>query len=214
INYLDEGNLFPSLDSKFKYRQNKTKRNSPNKVKRNIEIRLLGGDGLHNEEDDDAGFWVRNGSQILLASAGHCTVNGPYVGPPDDMSVDFLYLPWNSDEPQNLIGRMSIYSIVGFDEGYILKENDLLNAVPAIRNSDNPYFPELPIVGYLPLFTIGAYLCKSGHTTHVTCGVLKSFNAVQSNEGNGNIYTYFEVWLADLIVRDGDSGSLAFKFVL
>ncbi|CAG8844062.1 46013_t:CDS:1, partial [Gigaspora margarita] len=183
-------------------------------------IRLLGGDGLHNEDDEDfnpmtcsAGFWVRNGRQILLASAGHCTVNGPHLNPPHDMSVDFLYLPWNSGEPEILIGRMSQYSIAGFDKGYILREDEIFNAAPAIRNSDNPDFPELPIVGYLPLFTIGAYLCKSGYKTHVTCGVLNSHNAVLSVDFNEAI-DFFDVYVANLVGRKGDSGGPVFKFVL
>ncbi|KAF0369987.1 serine protease [Gigaspora margarita] len=221
INYLENEDLFPSSDLKFKYRQNNAKRNSPNKDKRHLEIRLFGGDGIHNEDEEDfkpmlcsAGFWVRNGSQILLATAGHCTVNGPYVEPPDDMSVDFLYLPWNSYDPEILIGRMSQYSTTAIDKGYILNENDRINAVPAIRNSDNPDFRELPIVGYLPLYTIGAYLCKSGYTTHVTCGVLNSYDAVHRIEMNGTLHDYFDVWVADLLSRPGDSGGPVFKFVL
>ncbi|KAF0541064.1 hypothetical protein F8M41_005906 [Gigaspora margarita] len=222
INYLENGDLFPSLDSKFKYRQNK--RNNTNKDKRNLGIRLLGRDGMHNENDEEfnsmicsAGFLVRNESQILLTSAGHCTINGPFVEPPDDMSVDFLYLPWNSHNPVFLIGRMSKYSTAEFDKGYISLENDQLIAVPAIRNSDDPDFRELPIVGYLPLSTIGAYLCKSGYITHVTCGVLDSHQAVQCvriQELNGTEYNCVDIWLANLIARKGDSGGPVFKFVL
>ncbi|CAG8807111.1 7328_t:CDS:1 [Gigaspora margarita] len=225
INYLENGDLFPSSDSKFKYRHNKTKRNSPNQDKRNLEIQLLGGDGIHNKAEEgikpmtcSAGFWVSNGSQIFLASAGHCTLYGPYVKPPDDMSVDFLYLPWNSNNSVFYIGRMSIYSIIGSDKGYILKENDdRFNSVPAIRNSDDPDYPELPIVGDLPLSTRGAYLCKSGHTTHVTCGILHSFRAVQrvpGVPGNSTISTINDVWAARLISQKGDSGGPVFKFVL
>ncbi|CAG8839236.1 18050_t:CDS:1, partial [Gigaspora margarita] len=219
INYLENGNLFPSSDSKFKYMQNKTKRNSPNQDKRHLEIQLLGGDGIHNKEEEgfkpmrcSAGFWVRNGSQIFLASAGHCALNGPYVEPPNDMSVDFLYQPWNSNNSVFYIGRMSIYSTIGSDKGYILKENDdIFNSIPAIRNSDDPDYPELPIVGDLPLSTLGAYLCKSGHTTHVTCGILISYQAVQRVPGNSTIN---DVWIAKLISQKGDSGGPVFKFVL
>ncbi|KAF0487087.1 hypothetical protein F8M41_022614 [Gigaspora margarita] len=132
------------------------------------------------------------------------------------MSVDFLYLLWNSDEPQCLIGRVSKYSTgtMGYDKGYILKENNIFNASPIIRNSDDPDFPELPIVGYLPLFTIGASLFKSGYTIHVTCGILNSFLEIQRFVEDGITYTKFNVWEANLVSRKGDSSGPVFKFVL
>ncbi|CAG8530078.1 19752_t:CDS:2 [Gigaspora rosea] len=58
---------------------------------------------------------------------------------------------------------------MGYDKGYILKKNDIFNAVSAIRNSDDPDFSELPIVG------------------------------IQRFVEEGIIYTKFNVWKANLV---------------
>ncbi|KAF0522602.1 hypothetical protein F8M41_015495 [Gigaspora margarita] len=69
-----------------------------------------------------------------------------------------------------LIGQMVIRQTSGVDMGYIMRTNSEVLVSPLIRNTDNEEFPQLQILSVIDPDTEGVVVCKSGFSSHVTCG--------------------------------------------
>ncbi|KAF0550424.1 serine protease [Gigaspora margarita] len=183
--------------------------NSSTLMPRQIGTRILGGDGITALNSiGSAGFWVRSGDRVYLATAGH-------VGPSND--VDFYYVPWGGEITNNtLIGKRVIRRTWEVDIGYIMKTNNNSLAGPIIRNTDNEEFPELQIMGVTDPDTEGTVVCKSGFTTHVTCGKITGIRNTVTKLMDGHIQEIFEInnhVISDMQCSGGDSGGPVYQYL-
>ncbi|RIB27664.1 trypsin-like cysteine/serine peptidase domain-containing protein [Gigaspora rosea] len=139
-------------------------------------------------------------------TAGHCSDSGPFNS---DGSVSFFHLPWGGIVGRRLIGPMARPDMSVADMGFISKRNPDIGVIPSIRNTDDQEFPELIIYGTLDSDTVGSTVCKSGYTTHVTCGEILAFGVtvtfLNGMEFNGLIK-------ATHMSCGGDSGAPVFQF--
>ncbi|RIB22539.1 hypothetical protein C2G38_2075277 [Gigaspora rosea] len=143
---------------------------------RSLEVKVLGGDELLNED---------TGSQC---SVGHCYASGEYS-----------YYQWNSTSSSGLLIGPMIYSLNDhYDFGII--SLDYENVVPtfSIRNDDDK---ELIITGDAPVSSHNVHICKSGYTTHLTCG--------RVSEGGDILYNLI---ITDFVSYYSDNGGFAFSF--
>ncbi|CAG8701558.1 16308_t:CDS:2, partial [Gigaspora margarita] len=69
-------------------------------------------------------------------------------------------------------------------------------------NTDNDQYKEFIITGDAPLSSHGVHTCKSGHTTHFTCGFVKGTNRIFISK---NSYV-IDLIVTDLYSEGGDSG--------
>ncbi|KAF0430804.1 S1 family peptidase [Gigaspora margarita] len=176
---------------------------------RNLEVEVLGGDGILNENYGfpcSVGFWVTSidSNDFSIVTAGHC----------GDLGV-YSYYPWGSNSSSGLlIGPMNFSLNNIYDVGIISLEYEYKkNVVPtfSIRNDDEYQYKELIITNAAPVSSHNVHICKSGYTTHLTCGRVFGLNGIATG------YTEKEDDLYDLIITDfysakGDSGGPAFSF--
>ncbi|RIB20065.1 hypothetical protein C2G38_2081729 [Gigaspora rosea] len=181
--------------------------NSSTLIPRQLSIRILDGDGITTLKSiGSAGFWVRSGDSEYLATAGHVARK---------KNLDFYYVPWESGITNNtLIGKMIMRKIYNIDIGYIMKTNNDTLAGPIIRNTDNEEFPELHIMGVTDPDTEGTVVCKSGFTTHVTCGRITGIrNTVTELFDGHRIFEINSHVITDMQCNDGDSGAPVYQYL-
>ncbi|KAF0377778.1 S1 family peptidase [Gigaspora margarita] len=185
-------------------------RRDVNNSKREINSKLLSGDGIYNSANSghcSVGFWAENIDKqdpLYIITAGHCF---DYTS----STNDFYYLPWDWNATQtnlSYIGPM-IYRTEYPDFSVIQVDGEDVSPSFAIRNTDNDQYKEFIITGDAPLSSHGVHACKSGYTTHFTCGFVKGLNGIFIRE---------ESFRSDLIVTDlysesGDSGGPVMSFV-
>ncbi|CAG8716831.1 9786_t:CDS:2 [Gigaspora margarita] len=105
-----------------------------------------------------------------------------------------------------LIGQMVTRQTSGVDMGYIMRTNSEVLASPLIRNTDNEEFPQLQILSVTDPNTV---VCKSGFSSHVTCG--KIIGLRDSISGSSDSLVLYDVVISDMEYREGDSGGPAYQ---
>ncbi|KAF0503182.1 hypothetical protein F8M41_019680 [Gigaspora margarita] len=169
--------------------------------KRNLDILLLGGDGLFNQvKRRSIGFLAKakNETKNYIVTVEHCRKESG-----DD--TEFFYGAWNKPRTNELVGPMLSDVNEHYDFGLIDLSNmsKSLKTLPAIRNADSEQFPELYINDD------GVHLCKSGYTTHVTCGFVKAFDVIYY-AGDGEFDS--GLIMTSMDGQDGDSGGTVFAY--
>ncbi|KAF0500253.1 hypothetical protein F8M41_020311 [Gigaspora margarita] len=180
--------------------------------------RTLNGDGIYNEADASVcslGFWARdNENEILnyLVTAGHCFN--------DSVSASlqkFDYFPWELQRPYYFLGEMveSDYNISTYDFALINITGRDVGQTTIIRNTDSEKYKELIIEGSNIITSYGAHFCKSGLSSHVTCGYVKGLGAVTAYLKEGEIRENLIYYGQDnfKISCEGDSGGSAFSYL-
>ncbi|CAG8718336.1 1444_t:CDS:1, partial [Gigaspora margarita] len=186
------------------------------KRKRLIEYRLLGGDGLHDingRELCSVGLWVRDSNgQDYIMTAGHCD----FVSPRNQQGfVDFYQKGWHSLPTYNYIGPLEHNSYAPYDFGLIRHIGTNVTLTTIICNFDHPnIYPVLYVKNVGVVTSVGTSLCKSGETTHVTCGVVTEFVASATFRYPGSNYTDIkkEFFRTDIVCDSGDSGGPVFYY--
>ncbi|CAG8726123.1 43184_t:CDS:1, partial [Gigaspora margarita] len=178
--------------------------NSSNLMPRQtIKLRVLGGDAITElQYQSSAGFWVRSGKREYLLTVGHAA---------DSNHLEFYYLPPEGELDFTLIGQMVIRQTSGVDMGYIMKNNSEVLAGPIIKNPDNTEFPELQILTVTNPDTEGVVVCKSGFSTHVTCGKIAGIRDSISRQSDGLVL--YDVVISDMECREGDSGGPVYQYL-
>ncbi|RIB15459.1 hypothetical protein C2G38_2247602 [Gigaspora rosea] len=172
-------------------------------VNRDIENRILAGDGMDVVEGIcSVGFWARSQQNInFIATVGHCYEPG--------FGSYYLY-PWNSTTPTALIGNMEFHVLEPIDFGLIRISNEsIIQPVPSVRNTDYERYRELPINDIISVSSNGAHLCFSGFSSHVRCGYVVALNGFTSDGEyyNNNIFV-----VNKLPSAQGDSGGPVFSY--
>ncbi|KAF0555595.1 S1 family peptidase [Gigaspora margarita] len=175
--------------------------------KREIRNRLLGGEGVYNSATSrpcSAGFWAVNKDEpepLYIITAGHC-INET------SGRNDFYYLPWNAQTNLSYLGPM-IYSTDDPDFSVIQVNGEDVSPSFAISNTDNDQYKEFIITGDALLSSHGVHACKSGYTTHFTCGYVKGLNGIFISEE----HLRSNLIITDLYSESGDSGGPVMSFV-
>ncbi|KAF0513448.1 hypothetical protein F8M41_017762 [Gigaspora margarita] len=176
---------------------------------RNLEVKVLGGDGLFNEETGSGcsvGFWVKSedyrGKEVFsIMTAGHCYAFGEYS-----------YSPWGSNDSSGLLIGPMVFSVNDLRGDFGIISLEYENVVPtfSIRNDDDQY-KELFITDGAPVSSHNVHICKSGYTTHLTCGHVLGLNGI-SAMGPEDDFILFDLIITDSNSYYGDSGGPAFSF--
>ncbi|KAF0561871.1 S1 family peptidase [Gigaspora margarita] len=178
-----------------------------------LNIIILGGDGLYiknnNNNSDNrlcsAGFWTsdrNNPPKKYIITAGHCVENF-------SNNASYFLQPWNSTKLYVSYIGSSVYNPINFyDIGIVDVENEDFSPRFAIRNTDDQY-KELIIVDGVPVFSHGVHICKSGRTSHFTCGYVLGLNGIYSTEDRFAL----EIIVTSANVEGGDSGGPVLSFV-
>ncbi|RIB19353.1 hypothetical protein C2G38_2036109 [Gigaspora rosea] len=175
---------------------------------RDIDIipKIFNGDGITTFENDcSMGFPARNNDLIYIVTAAHCYKENKL----------FYHIPWNSNKVYAQLGQMiKSEHMAEYDFGLIkLDENATKLISTRIRNTDSEH-AELNVEGGRIITSHGAHACKSGLTTHVTCGYVVGLNA---------IVTYIDSKIVENLVlygkenstisKGGDSGGSVFSYL-
>ncbi|RIB21391.1 hypothetical protein C2G38_2140686 [Gigaspora rosea] len=96
------------------------------------------------------------------------------------------------------------------DFGIISIEGDVEPTI-AIRNTDSPNYPEIYIIGTNEMENdhLGIHSCKSGYLTHLTCGYLRSNDAIYFDEIDPYIISY----VTNIENNNYDSGGPVFVYI-
>ncbi|RIB22790.1 hypothetical protein C2G38_2293809 [Gigaspora rosea] len=139
-----------------------------------VELRILGGDGLYNNETESicsVGFWTRdkyNQNELYIITAGHC-----------------------------------------MDEENVQKYNFFFMNHGILRYPNAHILDQLIISDGVPVYSHGVHMCKSGSTSHFTCGHVLGLNGIYSSR-EGIAY---ELIITDMSAETGDSGGSVISFV-
>ncbi|CAG8735523.1 12584_t:CDS:1, partial [Ambispora leptoticha] len=182
----------------------------------NLEIQILSGDGLYNKNDRKTcslGFWAKSNDLKFdyIVTAGHCSRNITHH------RTFFYYRPWDTKIHSTYIGYMKLQESHPLDVGLIFVDNDKIinhintkmNSTLIIRNTDSKQNDELIIYDDIAVSSHGAHICKSGHTTHVTCGYVIGFNGFFTNLKKE---LKSSITFSSAISGHGDSGGIVFSY--
>ncbi|CAG8827522.1 14580_t:CDS:1, partial [Cetraspora pellucida] len=183
-------------------------------TKRDINRQIINGDIIYHlrlKTICTAGFWViDNELNNYIVTAGHCIdTNNTTFG-----HNTFYMKPLNSSErdkglrfrEEDTIGPMVFHDLDGTDFGLIRITNGDIKPTRAIRNTDSDLYRQLFISDAEIISTHGAHLCKSGATTFVTCGYIKSFEGYSLNGDDISD----DLIVTNFVATKGDSGSPVF----
>ncbi|KAF0553177.1 S1 family peptidase [Gigaspora margarita] len=150
------------------------------KMKRLIEYRLLGGDGLHDitgKQICSVGLWVRDSNgQDYIMTAGHCEF---FASHNQQGFVDFYQKGWYSLPTYNYIGPLEYSSYAPYDFGLIRYIGTNVSLSTLICNFDHQtIYPVLYVKKPGVVSSVGVSLCISGHTSHVICGKVVELDVV------------------------------------
>ncbi|RIB10000.1 hypothetical protein C2G38_2251026 [Gigaspora rosea] len=149
---------------------------------RAITIPLLAGDGFCNIDEDitcSLGFFgmrqtAAGTMENVFVTSGRCY----------RYEMEYFLKPWGplgiQHDISHHIGRMDEYrGYREYDYG-ILRITGEVEPVPSIKNLDSNYYPQIMTWNrnLIPNIHVGIHLCKSGYNTRVTCGYLRSNDAV------------------------------------
>ncbi|KAF0485908.1 hypothetical protein F8M41_022741 [Gigaspora margarita] len=143
--------------------------------RRIIQTLIENGDGLCNLNQDvtcSIGFWARRNetNENVIVTSGRCY----------RFEQEYFLKPWGSLNIYNYIGRMSrISSHHKTDVGIVSIEGNV-RPTRIIRNTDSPMYPRINTYGKTTRENdyLGIHSCKSGYFTHLTCGYLRSNEAI------------------------------------
>ncbi|RIB15116.1 hypothetical protein C2G38_2320533 [Gigaspora rosea] len=176
--------------------------------KRSIDILLSGGDGLFNQKltGCSIGFLAKanNETKNYIVTVEHCRID-------DEDETKFFYRAWNKPHTIELVGLMLPIVNKIYDFGLIDLNNmsKSFKPLPSIRNNDSEQFPLLSLIDGTPVLSHGVHLCKSGYSTHVTCGFVKAFDVIYY-VGDGELYS--DLIMTSMNGRQGDSGGTVFAY--
>ncbi|CAG8770426.1 12579_t:CDS:2 [Gigaspora margarita] len=108
--------------------------------------------------------------------------------------------------------RLEHYNITPYDFGLIHVINPIMLLSAIIKNNDYERFQELFIEDSASVISAGGSLCKSGYTTHVTCGEVTELNAAIVSEFGSEIK--LELIVFDAVSYEGDSGGPVYSKAL
>ncbi|CAG8452831.1 11232_t:CDS:2 [Cetraspora pellucida] len=179
-----------------------------------ITTQIWNGDGMSSQRMGTCslGFWARAKGNVTLnyiVTAGHC-FDEKY----DRSKQKYYYSPWDSSEVKHYLGTMDLVRNKGTYDFGIINLQDRKIGATRIRNSDSFLYNPLFIVGSRVPTSYGVHVCKSGKTTHITCGYVKGLGAVTTNT--------FGVIRTDVILAGkddyqtcitGDSGGSSFSYL-
>ncbi|CAG8578807.1 14550_t:CDS:1 [Dentiscutata heterogama] len=180
----------------------------PTALQRNIvsTIPIMGGDGLYNpvyNSGCSVGFWAKrkNLSDNYIVTAGHCSKpHNPII-----------YLRrWNSKVAHFPIGPIIFNKSQPIDVSLVNITVKDIEPRLSIRNSDSEIYDQLLINKSLPpVYSHGAHLCKSGYTTHVTCGYIRALDALYINRKRKIMS---QMIVTSMTSNRGDSGGTVFSY--
>ncbi|KAF0461393.1 hypothetical protein F8M41_000426 [Gigaspora margarita] len=186
---------------------------SPRKAGK-VSVIIPCGEGIFNHgpvsHGSSVGFWARdaiNTKNTYIITTGH-GIDSRRLG-----LNEFYPWPWENNEPppesrKNLIGTPEVVSVNTFDYALIKVEKKKFIPQFEVRNSDFAQYPTLFINDGLRASSHGIHLCKSGHTTHFTCGYIKGFNGIFGDEEG---FTR-NLIITDMLAKEGDSGGSVISF--
>ncbi|CAG8788535.1 16648_t:CDS:2, partial [Dentiscutata erythropus] len=186
--------------------------------RRDLNLKILSGEGLINLFNDlgcSVGFWARdkkNANLNYIVTAGHCSSKLSRLVDTEN----FAHMAWDSTE-RNLLGRMVESKNIGkYDFGLIdITGSKFLKSVTTlIRNTDSEKYSELIIERGIQIVSHGAHVCKSGFSSHVTCGYIKGLITI-STFLEGIPFKDFVFYGKDTfqISCGGDSGGPLFSYL-
>ncbi|CAG8801986.1 21713_t:CDS:1, partial [Cetraspora pellucida] len=162
---------------------------------------ILSGEGIVSyNKTCSAGYWAKsrnNPNSNYLITAGHCY---------QDI---FFLLPWNTQNVTEFIGPVIHHTTFPHDVAVINITNEGIIPRAVIRNNDFSQYAELFIKYYKPTLNYGVHICKSGYTTHITCGYARGLNGIYIQEKGVSKNVLF----SDGITLGGDSGGAVFRYV-
>ncbi|KAF0427128.1 serine protease [Gigaspora margarita] len=173
---------------------------------RNIKLPILGGEGIYNLDDHlecSAGFGAKRKDKedYFIIIAGHCTKT--------KFNTIFKLFSWNENTTGPTIGFMLRHQIEPIDIGAIFIGSDKYEPSMLIRNTDTVQNKELITYDVSVSSSYGTHLCKSGRTTHVTCGYVKGLNGFftdNKKQFNG------QLTFTNIFGEKGDSGGPGFSY--
>ncbi|RIB03805.1 hypothetical protein C2G38_2254784 [Gigaspora rosea] len=173
---------------------------------RDIIPKIFNGDGITTlEYDCSIGFPARNNDLIYIVTAAHCYKENKL----------YYHIPWNSNIVYTQLGQMvKSEHMYEYDFGLIKIDENATKLISArIRNTDSEY-AELNVEGGRIITSHGAHVCKSGLTTHVTCGYAVGLNAIVTYI-NSKIVENLVLYGKDnsIISKGGDSGGSVFSYL-
>ncbi|RIB15523.1 hypothetical protein C2G38_1573177 [Gigaspora rosea] len=104
---------------------------------------------------------------------------------------------------------MSNHQTEPIDVGVIFIGSDKYKPSMLIRNTDTTQNKELVTYDVSVSSSYGTHLCKSGRTTHVTCGYLKGLNGFYTNNKN---QLFSQLTFTNIFGEKGDSGGPGFSY--
>ncbi|CAG8503461.1 10943_t:CDS:2 [Cetraspora pellucida] len=173
---------------------------------RTIATPILGGDGIINKVEDklcSVGFWAKSKDlkTDYIVTAKHCALR------PNSF---FNHIQWNktTDISYFTLGYM-LQNFKSFDIGLIaFIGHYTFKLEMTIRNVDSAN-SQLIIYDDEAVSSYGAHICKSGYTTHVTCGFIKGFNGFFINERSQ--FNSQAIFSTAKVIK-GDSGGTVFSY--
>ncbi|KAF0555235.1 hypothetical protein F8M41_017623 [Gigaspora margarita] len=180
--------------------------NDDNITVRDIKLPILGGEGIYNLDDHlvcSAGFGAKRKDKedYFIITAGHCTKT--------KFNTIFKLYSWNENTTGPTIGFMLRHQIEPIDIGAIFIGSDKYKPSMLIRNTDTIQNKELTTYDVSVSSSYGTHLCKSGRTTHVTCGYVKGLNGFftdNKKQFNGQLI------FTNIFGGKGDSGGPGFSY--
>ncbi|RIB13700.1 hypothetical protein C2G38_2144402 [Gigaspora rosea] len=180
--------------------------NDDNITVRDIKLPILGGEGIYNLDDHlacSAGFGAKRKDKedYFIITAGHCTKT--------KYNTIFKLYSWNENTTGPTIGFMLRHQIEPIDIGAIFIGSDKYKVSMLIRNTDTIQNKELTTYDVSVSSSYGTHLCKSGRTTHVTCGYVKGLNGFftdNKKQFNGQLI------FTNIFGGKGDSGGPGFSY--
>ncbi|CAG8443888.1 6953_t:CDS:2 [Cetraspora pellucida] len=187
----------PFINDIKKYKPNIQKREPRTAAINDV---ILSGEGIIGyNKSCSAGYWaktIRKPNDDYLVTAGHCV-------------QDFFFIsPWNTKNKTEFIGPVLHHSTDPYDFAVINITNQDIIPRAVIRNTDVSEYAGLIIKRFNPTINSGVHICKSGHTTHLTCGYTRGFNGIYIHEKG----TVKNLLFSDGITMRGDSGGAVFRY--
>ncbi|RIB22835.1 hypothetical protein C2G38_2033274 [Gigaspora rosea] len=180
-----------------------------NNDRRQVEKDILCGEGIYRKKGNvidylcSIGFLANDANKpdtTLAVTTGHCHT--------DRGSNIFYYFPWGDRPEGTLLGLMVTHRVKDYDYGLIELKRRGIRPLPMIRNTDANQYKQLQIRDTQTISNHGAHLCKSGHTTHATCGYIKAFDGIFIDSESFNN----ELIITDIEGDVGDSGGPAYYY--
>ncbi|RIB03748.1 hypothetical protein C2G38_2254815 [Gigaspora rosea] len=187
-------------------------------LRRDINLKILGGEGLMNllkREECSVGFWARdNNNENLnyIVTAGHCSIKRSRLAGTEN----FAHMSWNSPQLHRLGKMVDSDKIDRYDFGLInITDSTYLRSMKTlISNTDSKRFAELIMKDGIEVTSYGSHVCKSGWRSHVTCGYIKGLGTITTDsKGRAFKDRIYYSKSAFQISCAGDSGGSVYSYL-